>query len=85
MDLASEHERYIAEKLFKMPTCITNYPKKIKSFYMKLNDDKQTVQSFDMLVPGIGELIGGSVREENLDKLIDNMKEKNLKVEDYQR
>lgn len=68
-----------------MPTCITNYPKSIKSFYMKLNDDNKTVQSFDMLVPGIGELIGGSVREEDYDKLVSNMNEKGLKVDDYQK
>lgn len=59
-DMGSEHERYLAEKVFKQPICVYNYPKDFKSFYMRLNDDGKTVAAMDMLVPGIGELIGGS-------------------------
>lgn len=77
-DLGSEHERYLAEKVFKQPIIVYNYPKEFKAFYMKQNDDKKTVQAMDMLVPGIGELIGGSAREEDLGKLDDMIKEKGL-------
>ena len=62
-DLATEHERYLCEKITKCPTFVYNYPQDIKSFYMRLNDDGKTVASFDLLVPGIGEVIGGSQRE----------------------
>lgn len=77
IDLGSEHERYLTEKVTKIPTYIYNYPKDIKSFYMKMNDDGKTVQAMDCLVPGIGEVIGGSVREERLeylDKRLDELK-----------
>lgn len=69
MDLQSEHERYIAEEYFKGPIFVTDYPKDIKAFYMKLNDDGKTVAAVDLFVPGIGELIGGSQREDRLDVL----------------
>jgi asparaginyl-tRNA synthetase len=74
-DLQSEHERYLVEKHFKKPVILTNYPKDIKSFYMKLNDDNQTVRAMDVLFPGIGEIIGGSQREENYEKLVKRMQE----------
>ena len=67
IDLASEHERYITEEIFKRPTIVYNYPKDIKAFYMRLNDDGKTVAAMDVLVPGVGELIGGSQREERLE------------------
>ena len=82
-DLQSEHERYITEKVFKRPVFLTNYPKEIKAFYMRLNDDNKTVAASDLLVPGIGELIGGSQREERLDVLKEKMKTFNLNEEDY--
>ncbi len=82
-DLQTEHERYLTEKIFKKPVFVTDYPKEIKAFYMKLNDDGKTVRAVDMLVPGIGEIIGGSQREEDLDKLLARMKELGLKEEDY--
>ena len=82
-DLQSEHERYITEKVFKKPVFLTDYPKEIKAFYMRLNDDGKTVAASDLLVPGIGELIGGSQREERLDVLLEKMKAFNLKEEDY--
>ena len=82
-DLQTEHERYLTEKIFKKPVFVTDYPKEIKAFYMKLNEDGKTVRAVDMLVPGIGEIIGGSQREENLDKLLERMKELGLKEEDY--
>ena len=74
-DLQSEHERYLVEREFKCPVIIYNYPAKIKSFYMRLNDDGKTVRAMDILFPGIGEIVGGSQREERLDILIDKMKE----------
>ncbi len=83
VDLQSEHERYITEHVFKKPVFLIDYPKEIKAFYMRLNDDKKTVAAMDLLVPGIGELIGGSQREERLDVLCEKMKECNLKEEDY--
>ncbi len=83
VDLQSEHERYITEKYFKKPVFLTDYPKDIKAFYMRLNDDGKTVAASDLLVPGIGELIGGSQREERLDVLERRMKECNLNPEDY--
>ncbi len=82
-DLQTEHERYLTERIFKKPVFVTDYPKDIKAFYMKLNDDNKTVRAVDMLVPGIGEIIGGSQREEDYDKLINRMHELNLKEDDY--
>lgn len=82
-DLQTEHERYLTEKIFKKPVFVTDYPKDIKAFYMKLNEDNKTVRAVDMLVPGIGEIIGGSQREENLNKLLNRMNELGLKEEDY--
>ena len=83
VDLQSEHERYLTEEVFKKPVFLTNYPKDIKAFYMRLNDDKKTVAAVDLLVPGIGELIGGSQREERLDVLKRRMAEMGLNEEDY--
>lgn len=83
-DLQTEHERYLTEKLFKKPVFVTDYPKEIKAFYMKLNEDNKTVAAMDCLVPGIGEIIGGSQREDDYDKLLNRMKELNLNEEDYQ-
>lgn len=82
-DLATEHERWLAEKKFNSCVFVHNYPKKIKAFYMRDNDDKETVDSFDLLVPGVGELIGGSQREERLDQLKLKMKEFDLNEDDY--
>ncbi len=82
-DIQTEHERYLTEKIVGGPVFVTDYPKEIKSFYMRLNDDGRTVAATDMLVPGVGELIGGSQREERLDVLLSRMKELNLKEEDY--
>lgn len=83
IDLQSEHERYLTEEVYKKPVFLKNYPKDIKAFYMKQNDDGKTVAAVDLLVPGIGELIGGSQREENLEKLLTRMHELGLKEEDY--
>ena len=83
VDLQSEHERYITEEYFKKPVFLTDYPKDIKAFYMRLNDDGKTVAASDLLVPGIGELIGGSQREERMDILEQRMKDCNLNPEDY--
>ena len=83
-DIATEHERYLTEKIFGCPVMVYNYPKEIKSFYMKQNDDGTTVKAVDVLVPGIGELIGGSEREENYDKLLSACKERNMDMSDYQ-
>ena len=83
VDLQSEHERYITEEVYGRPVFLTDYPKEIKAFYMRLNDDKKTVAASDLLVPGIGELVGGSQREEREDVLRLRMKECNLKEEDY--
>ena len=82
VDLQSEHERYLVEKHFKCPVILTNYPKDIKAFYMKQNDDGKTVGAMDVLFPQIGEIIGGSQREENLEKLQNRMKEMNVPVEE---
>ena len=82
-DLQTEHERYLTEKEFKRPVFVTDYPKEIKAFYMKLNDDGKTVAAVDCLVPGIGEIIGGSQREDDYDKLVQRMDEMGLKKEDY--
>ena len=83
MDLASEHERYLVEHHFKKPVIMTGYPKAIKAFYMKLNPDGKTVAAVDCLVPGIGEIIGGSQREDDYEKLLARMNELGLKPEDY--
>jgi asparaginyl-tRNA synthetase len=83
IDLASEHERYLAEQHFKAPVVVKNYPKDIKAFYMRMNDDGKTVAAMDILAPGIGEIIGGSQREERLDMLDKRMEELGLKKEDY--
>ena len=82
-DLQTEHERYLTEQIFKRPVFVTDYPKEIKAFYMKQNDDGKTVAAMDCLVPGIGEIIGGSQREDNYEKLSARMKELGLKEEDY--
>ena len=82
MDLASEHERYLVEHHFKKPVIMTGYPKAIKAFYMKINDDGKTVQGTDVLFPQIGEIIGGSVREENYDKLMGEINERNIPMKD---
>ncbi|MGN0987520.1 MAG: asparagine--tRNA ligase [Otoolea sp.] len=82
-DLQTEHERYLTEKIFKKPVFVTDYPKEIKAFYMKMNDDGKTVAAMDCLVPGIGEIIGGSQREDSLEKLSARMDELGLKKEDY--
>lgn len=82
-DLQTEHERYLTEVIFKRPVFVTDYPKEIKAFYMKLNDDNKTVAAMDCLVPGIGEIIGGSQREDDYDKLVARMDELGLNKEDY--
>jgi asparaginyl-tRNA synthetase len=82
-DLQTEHERYLTEQVFKRPVFVTDYPKEIKAFYMKLNEDKKTVAAMDCLVPGIGEIIGGSQREDDYDTLLARMHEMGLKEEDY--
>ena len=83
-DLQTEHERYLTEEVFKKPVFVTDYPKDIKAFYMKMNDDNKTVAAMDLLVPGIGEIIGGSQREDDYDKLVARMNELNLNPEDYE-
>ena len=82
-DLQTEHERFLTEQIFKRPVFVTDYPKEIKAFYMKLNDDNKTVAAMDCLVPGIGEIIGGSQREDDYDKLVKRMEELGLNKEDY--
>ncbi len=83
IDLQTEHERYLTEKIFKRPVFVTDYPKEIKAFYMRLNDDGKTVAAMDCLVPGVGEIIGGSQREERLDALTARMAELGLNEKDY--
>ena len=83
-DLQTEHERYLTEKEFKRPVFVTDYPKEIKAFYMKMNDDNKTVAAMDCLVPSIGEIIGGSQREDDYDKLVARMEELGLNREDYE-
>ena len=83
VDLQAEHERYITEKHVQGPVILYNYPKEIKSFYMRLNDDGKTVAAMDVLVPGVGEIIGGSQRDERLDVLTDRMVQSGLKPDDY--
>ena len=82
-DLQTEHERYLTETVYKRPVMVTDYPKEIKAFYMKLNEDKKTVAAVDVLVPGIGEIIGGSQREEHYDVLVERMNEMGLDPKDY--
>ncbi len=82
-DLQTEHERYLTEQVYKRPVFVTDYPKEIKAFYMKMNDDNRTVAAVDCLVPGIGEIIGGSQREDDYGKLLARMKEMGLREEDY--
>jgi asparaginyl-tRNA synthetase len=82
-DLQSEHERYLAEEFFSKPVIITDYPKEIKSFYMRASSDERTVAAMDIVVPGIGEIVGGSQREERYDRLVARMKELNLNADDY--
>lgn len=82
-DLQTEHERYLTEEIFKRPVFVTDYPKEIKAFYMKMNEDNKTVAAMDCLVPGIGEIIGGSQREDDYDKLVQRMEECGLNREDY--
>ena len=82
-DLQTEHEKYLTEEVYKRPVMVTDYPKEIKAFYMKLNPDGKTVAAMDVLVPGIGEIIGGSQREEDYDVLVNRMNELGLSPEDY--
>jgi asparaginyl-tRNA synthetase len=83
MDLQTEHERFLAEHYFKRPTIVTDYPKDIKAFYMKQNEDAKTVRAMDVLVPGVGELIGGSQREDNYDKLVKRMEDMKMDTKNY--
>ena len=83
IDLQTEHERYLTEKIFKRPVFVTDYPKEIKAFYMKMNEDNKTVAAMDLLVPAIGEIIGGSQREDDLAKLEERITELGMKPEDY--
>ncbi len=83
IDLQTEHERYLTEKVYKKPIFLVDYPKDIKAFYMRMNDDGKTVAAMDLLVPGVGEIIGGSQREERIDVLTARMQELGLKEEDY--
>jgi asparaginyl-tRNA synthetase len=83
VDLSSEHERFLVEQYFKIPIIIKNYPKELKAFYMRLNNDNKTVAAMDLLVPGVGELIGGSQREERILILDQRLLESGLKKEDY--
>jgi asparaginyl-tRNA synthetase len=82
-DLQSEHERYLCEKVFNKPIVLVDYPKEIKAFYMKLNEDRKTVRAMDVLVPKVGEIIGGSQREDDHDTLVERIKEMNLNPDDY--
>ena len=83
IDLQSEHERYLTEEVYKCPVIVTDYPASIKPFYMRLNDDGKTVAAMDILVPGIGELVGGSQREERLDVLLQRMVEAGIDTKEY--
>ena len=83
VDLQTEHERYLCEKIFQKPVFVTDYPKEIKAFYMKLNDDGKTVAATDLLAPGIGEIIGGSQREDDYNKLLNRIKNLNMPIENY--
>lgn len=83
MDLQTEHERYLTEQTFKKPIFVIDYPKEIKAFYMRVNDDNKTVAAMDLLVPGVGEIIGGSQREERLDVLLEKMKANDMNLDEY--
>jgi asparaginyl-tRNA synthetase len=83
-DLASEHERYICEKIYNAPTFLFNYPKQIKAFYMKVNSDNETVAACDLLVPGVGEIVGGSQREDDYDKLLKRCQELKMDISSIQ-
>jgi len=83
VNLQSEHERYLTEEYFKCPTTVYNYPKEVKPFYMRVNDDQKTVSAMDVLVPGIGEIVGGAQREERLDVLLENMRKHDLDEKEY--
>ena len=83
IDLQTEHERYLTEEIFKNLYSLTDYPKDIKAFYMRMNDDNKTVAAMDLLVPGVGEIIGGSQREDDYGRLVARMDELGLKKEDY--
>jgi asparaginyl-tRNA synthetase len=83
-DLQTEHERYLTEQIYRKPVFVTDYPKDIKAFYMKMNEDNKTVGAMDLLVPGIGEIIGGSQREDDYDKLVKRMEEMKLNLADYE-
>jgi asparaginyl-tRNA synthetase len=83
IDLQTEHERFLTEQTFKKPVIVMNYPAEIKAFYMRMNDDRKTVAAMDVLVPKIGEIIGGSQREERLDRLTERMTAMGLRPEDY--
>ena len=83
IDLQTEHERYITEQVYKKPVFVTDYPKDIKAFYMRINDDGKTVAACDLLVPGVGEIIGGSQREERYDVLKARIEENGMRAEDY--
>ena len=80
-DLSTEHEKYLTDVHFKAPVFVTNWPKEIKAFYMRLNDDNKTVAAVDLLVPGAGELVGGAQREERLDLLVQRMKDLNMNID----
>ena len=82
-DLQSEHERHLTEQIFDQPVIVTDYPKDIKAFYMRRNDDGKTVAAMDVLLPGVGEIVGGSQREERHDVLLESIKEKGLPVDEY--
>jgi asparaginyl-tRNA synthetase len=82
-DLQAEHERYLTEKVFKKPVAIINFPRSLKPFYMRVNDDERTVAAMDILVPGIGEIIGGSQREERTGVLLEQMRLKGISTDDY--
>jgi asparaginyl-tRNA synthetase len=83
MDLQSEHEKFLTEKIFKGPVIVTGYPKEIKAFYMKLNEDGRTVRAMDVLVPRLGEIIGGSEREDRYEVLLQRIREMGLNEQDY--
>jgi len=83
MDLQTEHERYLAEMHFRRPVFVTDYPREIKAFYMRANPDSRTVAAVDLLVPGVGEMLGGSQREERYEKLLGRIRELGLKEEEY--
>ena len=84
MDLQTEHERYLTETIHQRPVVVKNYPKDIKAFYMRMNDDQKTVAAMDVLLPGVGEIIGGSQREERFDELKQRIIDCQLPVEEYQ-